>query len=101
MKNEVFDRLTAFLGDLEERGISYSLAHNRDDAIMALVAAPGERWEIEFLSDGSVEIEKFISSGEVYGENTLSELFARYSDREDDLKLFDAAELVASESKAA
>ena len=47
---------------------------------MVIVAAPGERWEIEFLSDGSIEIEKFISTGEVTGAESLGELFARYED---------------------
>jgi hypothetical protein len=80
MKNEVFNRLTAFLSELEQKGISYNLAHYRDDAMMVLVALPGERWEIEFLADGSVEVEKFASNGEIYGEEALPELFARYSE---------------------
>jgi hypothetical protein len=50
---------------------------------MVIVAVPGERWEIEFLSDGSVEVEKFISNGEITGEESLNELFARYSEQED------------------
>ncbi len=50
---------------------------------MITVAVPGERWEIEFLSDGSVEVEKFISNGEIAGEESLNELFARYSEQED------------------
>ena len=47
------------------------------------VALPGERWEVEFLNDGSVEIERFISQGEISGEEALNELFSRYSDPED------------------
>jgi hypothetical protein len=50
---------------------------------MVLVAVPGERWEIEFMSDGSVEIEKFTSNGEIYGAESLSEVFARYADQEE------------------
>jgi hypothetical protein len=101
MKTDVFNKLTAFLGELEQKKISYTLAHNRDEAIMVIVAAPGERWEIEFLSDGSVEIEKFISSGAIYGENILGDLFARYADQEDDSSSFERIELIAPESKAA
>ena len=101
MKNDAFNKLTAFLDELEQKKISYTLAHNRDDAIMVIVAAPGERWEIEFLSDGTVETEKFISSGAIYGENILGELLARYSDQEDDSNSFGAPELIASDSKAA
>jgi hypothetical protein len=81
MSNKVFDKLVAFLGKLEQRGINYTLAHNRDEAIMVVVAVPGERWEVEFLSDGSVEVERFTSNGEIYGEDILRELFARYSEQ--------------------
>ena len=79
MKDAAFNQLTAFLAELEQKGISYHLAHHRDEALTVLVAVPGERWEIEFLGDGSVEIEKFVSSGDIYGANMLGELFARYA----------------------
>ena len=80
MKTEALNKLTAFLCELEQKGISYTLAHHRDEAIMVLVAIPGERWETEFFGDGSVETEKFISSGTIYGEQILNELFARHAD---------------------
>ena len=83
MKNKVFNNLTAFLDKLEQRKISYTLAHHREDAILVLVAVPGERWEIEFLSDGSIEIEKFISTGEISGAESLGEVFTRYAEQED------------------
>lgn len=83
MKSNVFDKLVLFLQNLEQQGVSYTLAHHRDEAIMMTVAVPGERWEVEFLSDGSVEVEKFISNGEIAGEEALSELFTRYSEQED------------------
>jgi hypothetical protein len=77
MRNDAFGKLVVFLDELEQNGISYTLAHHRDEAIMVNVAVPGERWEIEFLSDGSVEVERFISHGEMDGEEALNELFAR------------------------
>lgn len=83
MKSNVFDKLILFLQNLEQQRISYTLAHHRDEAIMVTVAVPGERWEVEFLSDGAVEIEKFISNGEIAGEEALSEFFARYSEQEE------------------
>jgi len=49
---------------------------------MVIMAAPGERWEIESLSDGSIEREKSISTGEITGAESLRELFARYEDPE-------------------
>ncbi|SRR6266446_5877906 len=84
MKGRVFDKLTEFLTDLEGREISYTLSHNREEAIMVNVAAPGERWEIEFLEDGSIEVERFISNGEVYSGEILGELFAKYDVNEGD-----------------
>jgi len=83
MKANGFDRLILFLQNLEKQAIDYSLAHHRDEAVMVIVAVPGERWEIEFLSDGSVEVEKFVSNGEIAGEEALSELFDRYSEQDE------------------
>lgn len=84
MSNNVFDKLIAFLSNLEQKGINYTLDHNRDQAIMVIVAVPGDRWEIEFLDNGSVEIERFTSNGEICGEEVLSDLFARYAEQERD-----------------
>ena len=84
MSNQVFDELMVFLDNLEQRGISYSLARSRDEAMMVTVAVPGERWEIEFMRDGSVEVERFISNGDIYGEDALRVLFARYSEHNGD-----------------
>ena len=83
MSKNAFDKLTSFLTDLERAGISYTLARNRDEAITVSVVVPGERWEVEFLDDGSIEVERFISNGEVHGEEILTELFARYAAAED------------------
>lgn len=97
MSSNMFEELTVFLSDLEQRGISYSLAHYRDDAIMVIAAAPGERWEIEFLCDGSVEIERFISNGQIHGQEVLQDLFAKYSEEEPDkVDAPQDAELVAA-----
>lgn len=100
MKSDIFNRLISFLGELEQRGIGYHLDHHRDEALMVLVAVPGERWEIEFLDDGSVEIEIFVSSGEIHGENILHELFARYAN-DDHSESAEEAMLILSGSKAA
>ncbi|MEG4483718.1 hypothetical protein [Microcoleus sp. D2_18a_B4] len=83
MKNNGFDQVILFLQKLQKQAIDYSLAHHRDEALMVIVAVPGERWEIEFLSDGSVEVEKFVSNGEIVGEEALSELFDRYSEQDE------------------
>lgn len=79
----VFTDLVSLLEELDRQRIDYTLAHNREDTLTVLVAVPGERWEIEFLSNGSIEVEKFISTGEIYGSESLSELFVRYADQEE------------------
>jgi hypothetical protein len=43
---------------------------------MVNVAVAGERWEVEFFEDGSVEVERFVSSGGINGEEVFSDLFA-------------------------
>jgi hypothetical protein len=48
----------------------------RDDAIAIEVTVPGERWEIEWLESGDIEIEIFRSSGEIFDDQALSELLA-------------------------
>ena len=81
MQQDAFTRLTAFLQSLERGKIHYTLQNCRDEAIMVLVTVPGERWEVEFLADGSVEIERFVSDGEIYGADTLGELFTKNTDQ--------------------
>jgi hypothetical protein len=55
-------------------GIAYRLDHFRDDAVAVVVAAPGERWEIEFLADGTLDVEVFTSDGTIHGAEKLADL---------------------------
>jgi hypothetical protein len=72
--------LLAFLRRLDDAGISHTLAHNRDESIMVVVAVPGERWEVEFFCDGrGVEIEIFSSNGKIFAGDALEKLFAKHS----------------------
>lgn len=80
MSESIYQRLLSFLSNLEDKKIAYSLNHIRDEAVMVELAVPGERWEIEFLSDGSVEVERFVSTGSLCGEEALSELFEKHAD---------------------
>ncbi|WP_257391490.1 hypothetical protein [Cytobacillus gottheilii] len=57
-----------FLNKLEQNNIYYKLSKVRSEAIMVEAAIPGQRWEIEFLKDGKVEIEKFLSDKDIYDE---------------------------------
>lgn len=71
--------LISFLNELRESKISYRLGHHRDDAIMVEIAVPGERWEVEFFEDGTVETEIFKSDGSIHDSNSLEELLRRHS----------------------
>ena len=82
MSADPFRKLTTFLKQLEEAHIHYTLAYHREDALMVLVTVPGERWEVEFLGDGSIEVERFLSNDEICGEEALGELWTRYADPE-------------------
>ncbi|WP_056468414.1 hypothetical protein [Bacillus sp. FJAT-25509] len=72
--------LNTFLNKLEESNIAYSLKKIRDEAIMVAIRVPGERWEVEFMDDGTVEIEKFISDRDYYDHKELETLFRDFSD---------------------
>lgn len=69
-----FRKLLAFLDWLEQDKVWYRLEHVRN-SIMVTVSVPGERWEIEFFEDGTVEVERFKSSGGIEGEEALGVLF--------------------------
>jgi hypothetical protein len=72
--------LLSFLNDLRAAKINYRLGHARDEAILVEVAVPGERWEIEFFENGSVEVEIFKSDGTIHDASALTELLAKHSD---------------------
>lgn len=80
MSDGTYQRLLSFLSSLDEKKIAYSLSHPRDEAAMVEVAAPGERWEVEFLTDGTVDVERFVSTGDICGEEALNELFTQYAE---------------------
>ncbi|WP_217269738.1 hypothetical protein [Neobacillus endophyticus] len=72
--------LIDFLNNLEEGNIFYKLNKVRKEAIMVEIAVPGQRWGVEFMEDGSVEIEKFISDGEFYDVNEIETIIKDFSD---------------------
>jgi hypothetical protein len=57
-RDAVFRRLLAFLNRLDVANASYRLGHTRADSVMVEIALPGWRWELEFMADGAVEIER-------------------------------------------
>lgn len=74
------ESVLGFLESLESASIHYQLASVRPEALMVNVAVPGERWEIEFLASGAVEVEIFTSDGAMHGKERLGELVARFSE---------------------
>jgi hypothetical protein len=62
------------------RRSAIELGHCRDEAILVEIAVPGERWEVEFFEDGSVEAEVFKSDGTIHDASVLSQLVAKHSD---------------------
>lgn len=72
-------KILVFLEQLEARHISYRLNKVRD-ALMVEIAVPGQRWEVEFFSDGHVEFEICHSTGDIYNETHLLELLEQFKD---------------------
>jgi hypothetical protein len=72
--------LRNLLSQLRQAHIAYELGQCRDDAIMVTAHVPGERWEIELMDDGSLEIEVFRTDGTIHDESALENLFLRFSD---------------------
>ena len=70
--------LTTFLKKLDDSDMSYYLDRVRD-AVMVVVAVPGERWEVEFMDDGGA-VEVFRSDGSITDETSLDRLFAMHAD---------------------
>lgn len=75
-RGDPYQSLLGFLVKLSERSIYYSLSPVRPEAIMVVATVPGERWEVEFLVDGSIEVEVFRSDGTIREQDALDELFA-------------------------
>ncbi|HVS36400.1 MAG TPA: hypothetical protein VMS17_12610 [Gemmataceae bacterium] len=95
MTQDRFHKLMTFLQKLEEAKIYHELAHHRYDAVSVYVTVPGERWEVDFLEDGTVDVERFRSNGHIDDESALTDLFANFSDEEVESK--DAAKPIAGQ----
>lgn len=76
-------KLFVFLDKLDELKIPYKIERNsHEHALMVLVFAPGQRWEVEFFNDDdeTVEIEIFQSDGTIKDETELIRLWEISSD---------------------
>jgi hypothetical protein len=82
MQDDRFDKLWAFLDRLDSAKIPYRLDKDLSDAISVEAYAPGEHWEVDFLANGQVYVERFRSNGHIDDETALEELFRLCSDEE-------------------
>lgn len=82
MSQDRYDKLLALLRRLKDAKISHELADYREEAVSVIIHAPGEYWEVDFLEDGDVEVERYVSNGHIDDESVLAELFAKFSDEE-------------------
>ena len=73
-------KLTDFLDRLDDADLHYTLTSVREGAVMVGVTVPNQRWEIEFMADGDVEVEVFKSDGEIRDLSIINELFERHSE---------------------
>ena len=73
-------KLVDFLCSLDKRKIHYRIEHNHDDAVIVIADVPGQKWEVEFFTDGNVEIEIFKSNGEILEESELERFFREFAD---------------------
>ncbi len=72
--------INGFLNKLTESKIYYKIDKIRDESILVEVTVPGQRWEVEFMEDGAIVIEKFLSCGEIFDADELAVLFRDFAD---------------------
>ncbi|MEG3085378.1 hypothetical protein U1707_17165 [Sphingomonas sp. PB2P12] len=65
---------------LSRAGIHYRLETYRDGLIMIIASVPGRRFEIEVSKENEVEIETFLSNGEIKGEDAFDKIIQEYTD---------------------
>jgi hypothetical protein len=58
-----FDKLFKLCDELDRRHVYYELRSVRSGTLTVYANVPGEKWEIEFFPDGTVELERFKSRG--------------------------------------
>jgi hypothetical protein len=73
LEGGVFGRLLDFLNRLDQAHISYQLGHTRPDSVMIDISLPGWRWEVEFMTDQSIDIERYRSVAGVENDPGLLE----------------------------
>lgn len=78
MKMNGLSELLQLLALFKKHKIYHKIENVRDEAIMIEIVVPGERWEVEFLEDGSIEVEIFHSDGKMFGREKITALLKQY-----------------------
>ena len=74
-------KINVFLQELRDAGIYFTLSNYREGAVSVMIEVPGEHWEVDFLDDGTIDVERFVSNGEIRDESIFKDLFARFDER--------------------
>jgi len=69
------EQLLSFVANVSDDH-DYGLEVVRPDAVMVEMATPGTRWEIQFMTNGQIEVEKFTSDGTTYRPARLEDLIS-------------------------
>lgn len=75
---DLFRKFVDFLSELDSRDLTYELLHTSWNAVMVQVFVQGSHWEVEFFSDGRVQVEIFRSDGKIQDESILPALLKEW-----------------------
>lgn len=74
----------AFIDRLDEEDIQYTITSSREGVATVGVTVEEEHWQFEFLTNGRVEVQVFVSDGEVEGESGIDRFFDEHTGKDDD-----------------
>ena len=80
MKPEPFAKFMRIVRSLEVAQIHFRVDYHRYDAITVEAVVPGERWEIDILDDGTVDFERFVTTGGVVGEDEMKTAIEKWAE---------------------
>lgn len=66
-------KLTDFLNQLDKRRIWYTVGCFHG-TMTVIIRTPTGYWEVDFFQSGKVEVEKFTSTRDITGEETLQKI---------------------------
>ena len=78
--NDPFQKIMDIVNRLKRANIFLSVDNYREDAISIKAVVPGQRWEIDVLSDGTVDVEVFKSDGTLFHEQALEDMIKEFAD---------------------